>query len=819
MNKLIIAFFLLMFSCAYGQQTKVYGTVWDAETGRKLAFVKIQFKDSKIGTLTDSLGNYILESYYATDSIQFFANGYLPIIVGIQKDKTQEVNMGLNSGFREIQEVVISASRESPAVKLHKRIIAHKDANNKEKLSSYEYESYNKFQLDLNNIGDQFQERRIVQKLDVILKYLDSTDSANKFLPALLSETISQFYYQKNPRKKKEIVEATRITGIENLQFNQFLGQMYFDINIYDNNIDIINRSFVSPISNIARNYYTFRLTDSTFFDKIWCYKLEFEPKRQGDMTFEGYMWVHDTTYAIKEFSATISPNANINYINDLYFEHHFDQIEKEVWMLTKEKLIVDIQVFENSKLYGVYGRKTSTRKNIKVNQVHESDFYDSENTVTVIDSASLRNDEYWKTHRHIPLTSQEQGIVNMVDSLNDQPYFQKLSKLTYFLSTGYYPVKKIEIGSSYAFVSINPVEKFRLALALRTSNEFSRRLELGGRIAYGFGDNRLKYGFLIRYNATPKKRGMLSAYYNKDIEQIGQSPTAAAVGNTFSSIFRTGPLDKLTFVSKVGINIEKDIQKDFILFSGFEWKEFIPLGNANYIRLNATNSTFDTLQKINTSEFIARLRWAKDEEFIGGSFDRSSVGSRYPILSIQGIFGVKGLFGGNYNYQKIEFQMEHNRPIGVLGRMRYGFNAGYVFGTAAYPFLKVHEGSQSYWLYTNSFNKMNFFEFISDRYVGGFIENHWEGLLFDRIPYVSKLKLRLVTSGRLTYGAISDRHTAEMLLPVDTKKFGSIPYAEASIGIENIAKILRIDLVWRITHLTPEISPIGLRARWSFNL
>jgi hypothetical protein len=375
--------------------------------------------------------------------------------------------------------------------------------------------------------------------------------------------------------------------------------------------------------------------------------------------------------------------------------------------------------------------------------------------------------------------------------------------------------------------MSVNPIETFRTALALRTSNAFSRRLEFGGRVAYGFGDEKFKYGLSTRYNITPKKRGMLTAYYSYDIEQIGQSPTAATVGSTFGTVFRTGPPRNLTLVEKAGINLEKDIKKDLILYGGFEWKEFTPLGTYKYTRFNDLGG-LDTINNIRTSEFIARVRWTKDEEFIGGSFDRSSLRSRYPIFSLQGIFGVKGLFGGDYNYQKIEFTMEHHRLIGPLGRIRYGFNAGYVFGSAAYPFLKVHEGNESYWLLTSTFNKLNFFEFVSDRYIGAFIENHWEGLLFDRIPLIKKLKWRLVTVGRVTYGAIDDRHILEMNLDPVTSSFGKIPYAEAAVGIENIFKVARVDLVWRITHnppMTPDqtllqyrMQSLGVRARFSLN-
>ena len=366
--------------------------------------------------------------------------------------------------------------------------------------------------------------------------------------------------------------------------------------------------------------------------------------------------------------------------------------------------------------------------------------------------------------------------------------FFNVLKNVIYLATTGYYPVGKLEIGSAFSLVTFNPVEKFRTAVALRTSNQFSRRLELGGRVAYGFGDQRLKYGGSIRYNITPKKRGMLTTYYSYDIEQIGQSPDAAAIGSTFGTLLRTGPLDKLTFVQRAGINLEKDIRKDVILYGGYEWKEFTALGLANYVRPDGVGGN-DTINQIQTSEVIFRYRWAKNEEFISGSFDRTSVRSKYPILSLQGVFGIKDLLGGDYNYQKIDFVLEHNARLGFLGRMRYGFNVGYIFGTAAYPFLKVHEGNQSYWLQLNTFNKMDFFEFISDRYVTALIENHWDGFFLDRIPGVRKAKMRLVTTARGAIGWISDRHLQEMYLPSFTREFNNIPYVEVSVGLEKHLK------------------------------
>ena len=802
----------------FSQQTKISGFVKDASTGEVLPYVSIRFLDSKIGTLSDSSGYFFIESYYATDSIRFSLTGFISQTFPVKKDQEQKIDVSLQILTDELNEVVIYTPDEFPSTTLHKKMVANKPINNKEKLNSYEYDLYSKIQFDLNNLDDKFGQKGIAKRLDLILDYLDSTSNGKNYLPVILSETFSNFYFKNNPKIKKEVIQGTKITGIDNLQLNQFLGDMYLDVNVYDNVIDVFNKSFISPTSTIARSYYKFFLEDSTFIDNDWCYKLRFLPKRSGDLTFTGEMWIHDTTYAVKLIKASISPDANLNYIQDLYLEHHFDQVEKEVWMLKEERLIADIKLTQKSKVYGIYARKNSARRNYVINSKREPEFYSTGNTIQLVDSAKIRPESFWEDIRTEKLTKQQEGIVDMVDSLNNLPFFQTIKSLTYFSTTGYYPVGKIEFGSAFTLVSYNPVEKFRTAFALRTSNNFSKRLELGGRVAYGFGDERWKYGFTTRFNITPKKRGMLTGYYTYDIEQIGQSPTAASMGSTFATVLSTAPFDKLTFVKKTGISLEKDIKKDIVVFSAFDWKEFTPLGLANYLKNNLTTGLTDTIGNIRTAEITARYRWTKDEEFLAGQFDRTSLRSVYPILSFQGIFGIKGIGGSQYNYQKYEFQLEHNTQVGIFGRMRYGAIAGYIHGDVAYPLLKVHEGNQSLWLLTTAFNKQNFLEFISDRYVGAFIENHWEGLLFDRIPINKKLKWRLLTTGRAVYGSLSSRHEKEMLIPSFVKRFGNVPYIESSVGIENILKVVRLDLVWRMTHQIPGTSPLGVRARISFN-
>jgi hypothetical protein len=287
-------------------------------------------------------------------------------------------------------------------------------------------------------------------------------------------------------------------------------------------------------------------------------------------------------------------------------------------------------------------------------------------------------------------------------------------------------------------------------------------------------------------------------------------------MGTSFVTFLSTAPFDKLTFVQKAGMSLEKDIKKDLIVYGAFEWRNLTPLGLATYQKWDG----LDTLQisTITATELTTRIRWTKNEEFLSGSFDRTPLRSPYPILSFQGIFGFKDVFGSEYNYQKFEFQFEHNTQLGVLGRMRYGFSIGYIHGIAAYPLLKVHDGNQSLWLLTSTTNMVNFLEFISDRYVIAFAENRWEGLFFDRIPLIKATKIRLITTERIMLGSLSPQQNSALIIPSFVKPFNGVPYVELSIGIENIFKVLRIDFLYRATHQIPGTSPFGIKARYSLN-
>jgi hypothetical protein len=103
-------------------------------------------------------------------------------------------------------------------------------------------------------------------------------------------------------------------------------------------------------------------------------------------------------------------------------------------------------------------------------------------------------------------------------------------------------------------------------------------------------------------------------------------------------------------------------------------------------------------------------------------------------------------------------------------------------------------------------------------------MEQSFYGFFTNKIPLVRKLKLREFVTLKVLYGQVSSQNqpTANSgLLQFPTYADGSPltytlekkPYIEGSIGIGNIFKILRVDLVRRFTYLDhPQTSRIGFR-------
>lgn len=790
-------------------QTIITGTVYDSLTNEPMPFVNIILPGTKAGAVSDIEGKFTIVTTVHADSIRAQYIGYKPTTLPIRNGVKQNINIPLSKNTVALGEIIVYAG-ENPAHILLRKVWAKKPDNNKEKLDCYQYEAYNKLEFDLNNISEDFQKRKVMKPVSFIFDRIDSTNPTEKpHLPMFFSESISDFYYRKDPKTKKEIIKGSKVSGVEDASISQFTGEMYQDVNIYDNNIILFGKHFVSPISTNGLLFYKYFLVDSMNVDGHWCYQVQFKPKRKQELLFVGNMWIADSSFAVKRLEMTITEDANLNYVTAFYVIQDYDNVSGE-WMLSKEKVVADFALTKRQ--MGLYGRKTTSYRNVKVNQCKDDEFYTRTENLIVEEGAEKRDSVFWAQARHDTLSRTEQGIYDMVDSVQNLPVYRTWENIMITAYSGYKIIGPFEFGPWYKTVSGNQIEGVRFRLGGRTSNAFSKWVEFSGYAAYGTKDEEFKYNFGFKSFITKKPRQLVGVNYKNDYEILGQSNNAFTSDNLLASIFRRNPLNNMTRVEQYEVWYERD------WFTGFNMR--LSLVNRNMYALNDTayyhlmpSGAPEYHSSIQTSEVRANFRFAWDEKYIEGVFSRVSMGTRYPVVQVQYVAGLKGVFNSDYTYHRVSINVDDRIRINPIGYTNYILEAGKIFGTVPYPLMILHPGNETYVYDWASFNMMNYYEFASDQYAMATLIHHFDGFFLNKIPLMRKLKWREVASFRAVYGSVSNSNKDALVFPSTLYSLNRGPYMEAGAGIENIFRFFRVDCFWRLTYLdNPRVKPVGVR-------
>jgi hypothetical protein len=818
LNRLLLCVMMCLPLIGLAQKTVVYGTVTDADSKEPMPYALVFFVNTKTGTTTDEFGKYRIETYYSSDSLRCQAVGYAPVTRKIKQGSSMQVDFALRSSTT-LETVVIKPKEgKNPAIELMKKVLNNKKINNREKLDAYQYEAYNKVEFDLNNITEEFQKRKIFKPFEFIFEGVDTSET-KPYLPVFMTESLSEFCFKREPKTSKEVIKATKVSGVQNESINQFLGDMYQNVNIYDNEIVIFNKSFTSPISAYALGFYDYGLVDSAYIDNKWCYLLQFFPRRKQELLFFGEMWVNDTTYAIKSVTATIAEDANINWIKNFQVKQEYNEVEREVWMLTRDELLIDFNV--SDKKMGVYGRKTSTYKDFVINNPREPGFYGGVSDIIVQEDAAHKDDAFWNQSRHIQLTDNELRIYHMVDTLKSLPQFKTVANIITLFVSGYKVVGNFEFGPYYTFYSFNPIEGNRVRFGGRTSNKFSKRLMLDGYAAYGFRDERFKYGGGFIYMLNKNPRMAIAASAKRDMEQLGQSEGAFREDNVLSSVFRRNPANKLTDVTELTGYFEREWLYGFSNKIIFTHRLLRPAGDRyRYVRFEPQFEDQQEVRALITSEVTLYTRFAYKEKFVYGQFERVSLGTKYPTVEVSYSVATPGVLGAEFNYQRLVGRVSDKVRFGPFGYANITAEGGQIFGNLPYPMLMMHQGNETFFYDEASYNTMNFFEFVSDRWASLWVSYHAEGLLLNKIPLMRRLKWREVVSAKALIGDYDIRNDEVLSRDFDYDGIADIytltkPYVEAAVGIENIFKVLRIDALYRLSYLdNPNIVRFGFRAK-----
>ncbi len=810
---LFIVSLIILSLSANAQITRIRGVVYDKETNDPIPFVNVALKGTTIGTTTGFSGEFFLETRIQSSVLLVSYIGYQPYEQTIMIGSYQELRIYLQPETIELNEVVVTPG-ENPAHRILREINNNKERNNPNRFEKYQYEVYNKMELDINNFSEDLKNSAAFRPFQFVFDYVDTSAITGKtFLPVFITETLSDFYYQKKPTKRKEIIKASKISGVDSDRITEFTGQMYLDFNIYDNLVPIMGKDLVSPIASYGLMYYKYYLIDSAYIDNRHCYQISFQPKRKQEPTFTGYFWVHDTTYAIQRYKIRMSEDINLNFVTEFVAEQSYTYVNDSAWFPQEQDLFIDFGI--TNKEYGFFGRKNTSYHNINLNPYFSPDFFSAQfaQETETLDNASSYSQEEWNKMRHDSLSEREANIYEMVDSIQGLPIYNTIVDLVTMFITGYYVHGPIEIGPYYTLFSFNPIEGARFKLGLRTSNAFSTKIMLKGHIAYGTLDNKVKYGLGTQYMFNKMPRRAFYADYLRDYELLGVSENAFLSDNFLSSILARKQNDKLTTVNNICVSYEHEWFQGFSNTIKARYKEVYASEQVPFQTIINTIDTVD-VQQIATTELTLNTRLAFNEKFLLGEFERMSLGTKYPILQFRFSTGIPQVFGGDYEYYKLKFSIEHKFPVHTFGDFQYIVDIGQVLGNVPFPFLQIHEGNQTFAYDKYAFNLMNYYEFVSDRYATVMIEQHFNGLFLNHIPLMRKLKWREIAGFKILMGDIAQRHDEMLLFPVTLDNLKSRPYMEAGLGVENIFKFFRVDAVWRLSYLeNPDILPFGLLA------
>ena len=823
---LILFFFVPASTIA---QTVVKGKVTDAHSGDPIPFANIIFQGTTHGTTTDFDGNFNVKTISSADSLVVSYMGYTTRTKKVEPGVSQVINFQLEELVTSLEEIVFEAG-ENPAFEVMRQVVRNKSANDKRKLTAYEYDTYTKIEVDVDNMSEKFRRRKVVKKITQVLDSVEQIagEDGKPILPIFISESVSKFYYRTDPQLRFENILKSKINGIgiqDGTLVTQFVGASFQEYNFYQNWLNIVTKEFVSPLADGWRLYYNYDLTDSLFIGDDFCYRLDFHPKSPQDLAFTGTIWITKNEWALKQVDASVGKQANLNFIEKIRIQQELEPTTEGAWLPVKNRVLIDVSELSQTSA-GMLAKFYTSNKNVLVNKPRPASFYERE-ILMEENARQFEKEEYWDTLRHEPLSETEKNVYRMIDTLQNIPVVKTYTDIIKIAVNGYYTAGKINLGPYISLVALNNIEGFRIQPGFKTNYDFSTKWVLGGSAGYGFDDDRVKYSAFVQNILSRDRWTTMTISARSDLGRVGIDDENLADNYLFLAAQRFGNFRRAYYFDESRFNFQRELVRGLNQRVAFRYSTFRPVFDFGYF---SAENTSDTLASYENAEVIVETRFARDELFIINDNERISLGtSKWPELTLRYTHGFKGVAGSDFDYDKLRLTLHKRLRFGPMGVGYLTLTGEYVFSKLPYPLLSLHLGNQTPFFAHVTYNLMDYGEFVSDRYASLHYSHHFEGLLLNRIPLMRKLKWRLVGTSNIILGGMSSMNKALIAERPDEEGVTvgylsrGAPYIELGYGVENILKFFRVDFIHRVTYLdkakNPDVRKFGVLFSFQFTL
>lgn len=848
----ILIITLLLFLLPATSKAQIKGVVTDSATHEPLMYITVQYEGTGIGTVTNAKGEYSVPNHPEKKFLTFSAIGYRTKKIGITP-ATHHLNVKLQSEDITLAEVVVKPKKQkysrknNPAVELMRKVISHKKGLELSQNDYYQYSKYEKMKMSVSNITPQKMEKGIYKKFAFFKDQIETSPITNELiLPVSIKETASKVIYRKDPESQKTIIEGVNSNGIEDFfstgdMLGAILEEVFADINIYDDDIKLLRGRFVSPISKNAISFYQYYIMDTVKIEKDSCIHLSFVPQNSQDFGFTGHLYIaRDSSYAVKKCTMNLPKKTGINFVDNMNISQSFSELPDGKWVLTDDDMTVNLKFLKG--IEGLEVERTTKYSDYKFDKI-ENRLFRLKGKVIKEANMLTKSDEYWAKVRQVPLTKKESNMDVFMNRIEQIPGFKYVifgakALIENFVETGSKNnPSKFDIGPVNTIITSNYVNGMRFRLSGMTTAKLNPHWLFSGYGAYGTKDKKWFYSGEAAYSIN-KRENLLWEYpkhyisfnYTYDV----MSPMDKFLDTDKDNMFvgmRWTKVDQMSYMRTAALTYEKETHSGFSMKATARHRIDEPAGILKYWKNNGPvpgewSDKNELMKRMTTTELGISLRYAPGESYVNTKQRRIPISLDAPIFTLSHTFGLKGILGGDYNFNLTEASIRKRLWFGSWGKLDITARAGAQWNAVPFPLLNLPMANLSYITQHNeSFSLINNMEFLNDRYASLALSYDLNGKLFNRIPLVKKLKWREMFRIRGLWGTLTDKNNPYKSSNPDLFLFpardgrptsfvmGRRPYVEASVGIYNIFKLLHVEYVRRLTYTDiPGVQKDGFR-------
>ena len=829
---------------------QITGEIIDATDGGPVPYASAVYKGNKTAVASNAEGKFTIQRHNGW-RLTVSSVGYIPQVININTTTPSHLVIRLKPDTRALKEVVINQKRtgkysrkNNPAVELMRKVIAAKKKTDLKHHDFYQYMNYQKIMCGFNDLKPKDLESGIFKKRQWLLNHVEVCQYNDKLiLPLSVEEKVTQKLYRKEPHTEKSIVRGETSTGVNDLFqtgdiITTVLRDIFTDIDIYDDNIRLFQSAFTSPIGRDAIAFYRFYISDTTYVGTDLCYQLDFTPNNQQDFGFRGQLFVlADSSYQVKRCELTIPKTSSVNWVENMQCLQEYTKLANGEWVLTTDDMIVELMVLKFTAKALVV--RTTRRTDYSFDEIPRQ-LLRGRVSETKDSYAEMRDDDFWSQYRQVELTQSESSMDNLVKRLEQMKGFKYIifclrALIENFVDTGTkeHP-SKVDIGPINATISQNFYDKWRLRASAQTTANLHPHIFLKGYYARGMESHQDYYSGQITY--TLNKPGYLPREFprqaiafesTRDVALPSDKFIQTDKDNVFTS-FKISELDKMFLYNRQSLTFDYEQEGGVKFFAEAKTEKVEPIGKISFTPVSwesFDDSPLPGLSHLRYTEATVGIRYAPGEVFINTKQHRWPLTYDAPVFRLQHTLGVKGVLGGQYNYNFTEGELYKRFWIPMAwGNMRVRAKFGAQWNRVPYPLLIMPVANLGYILEDETFNLINNMEFLNDRYLSLMVGWNLNGKLFNRIPLFKRLKWREFIGVKCLWGTLTDKNNPYlasnsgsdvlMYFPEGCHIMdGKRPYWELSLGIHNIFKLLHVEYVRRLSYLDlPTANKQGVR-------